>query len=364
LERLKATFGLGHPLVARALSHIASARQSLSDIEQAKTLYEQALAIQRSVLGNRHPDCAETLNNLASLLAATGCTQESLVLLNEALEIDRLTLGPNHPLIAIGLHNLGVLFQRAEQFIDAEESLLEAKRILVTAGQGEQAESAAILSTLASLYSTLGRYDEALECCQDAHAIQLVIFGKDHTSSLATVVQWSRLLNLSGHPDAARLKLEDCIERQVTSLGEWHRDIAISSNVLGMVHLALGNNALAIPCFLRTLRIHRRRLGRRHRDYATTLNNLGEVCRRLGRLSRAELLFLRESEIVRSCLGEHHIEYAISLNNLGLLYAATDRRMDGQRAFERALEIAHAVFGSEHPTTQRILANFHDVTAC
>ena len=65
-------------------------------LEEAETLFRQALKISREILGEGHPDYAIRLNNLAGLLVATGRHNEAETLYREALEVFRASLGDDH----------------------------------------------------------------------------------------------------------------------------------------------------------------------------------------------------------------------------------------------------------------------------
>ena len=55
---------------------------------EARSLFEEALAIDEKVLGPEHPETATKLLNLAALLQATGNCAEARPLLQRALAID------------------------------------------------------------------------------------------------------------------------------------------------------------------------------------------------------------------------------------------------------------------------------------
>ena len=100
--------------------------------DKAKPMLEQALRIRRKQSGNEHRDVAECLNNLAqlasdqvfcmhqnkktfiyvSIVASQGDEEEARSSFEEAIAIWRKCLGNEHPQVAVGLNNLAVLLKR------------------------------------------------------------------------------------------------------------------------------------------------------------------------------------------------------------------------------------------------------------
>jgi hypothetical protein len=60
-------------------------------------LYESALEIRRSELGDCHPETAMSLNNLAVLYYRTNRLPEAATMLSDVVNIFEELLGPNHP---------------------------------------------------------------------------------------------------------------------------------------------------------------------------------------------------------------------------------------------------------------------------
>jgi CHAT domain-containing protein len=75
----------------------------------AEPLYQQALEIRRTALGETHPDVATCLNNLAVLYCMMGNYGTAEPLCRQALEFYRMALGETHPVVAQSLNNLAVL---------------------------------------------------------------------------------------------------------------------------------------------------------------------------------------------------------------------------------------------------------------
>jgi tetratricopeptide (TPR) repeat protein len=107
--------GPNHPHTATSLNNLAGLYQSQSDYEQAKPLFERALAITEQVLGPNHPDTALSLNNLAGLYQSQSDYEQAKPLYERALAIREQVLGPNHPHTKVVRQNYTRFLEKMKQ---------------------------------------------------------------------------------------------------------------------------------------------------------------------------------------------------------------------------------------------------------
>ncbi|NEQ29164.1 MAG: tetratricopeptide repeat protein, partial [Microcoleus sp. SIO2G3] len=81
---------------------------------EAESLYVQALALRRQLLGEEHPNLASSLNNLAGLYRSQGRYSEAEPLLVQALTIFEARLGVNHPNTVVVRQNLEIVRQQMQ----------------------------------------------------------------------------------------------------------------------------------------------------------------------------------------------------------------------------------------------------------
>ncbi len=91
-----------------------------ADYDEATKRLQDALAIQRKVLGNTHADVANTLSALADVMSATGEYDKGQPLIEEALGIRRKLYGEVHADVAKSLGDLGVNFGERGDYKQAE----------------------------------------------------------------------------------------------------------------------------------------------------------------------------------------------------------------------------------------------------
>jgi serine/threonine-protein kinase len=99
--------GMSHPEVARSLAHLASVALLRSPAE-ALPLATEALLQRQQWLGQENAETAESLAILAAIQAAMGRVEEAESLYRQAIEIYAASLGPTHQLTARPVAELGL----------------------------------------------------------------------------------------------------------------------------------------------------------------------------------------------------------------------------------------------------------------
>ena len=77
--------------VATTLGNLANVLRQMGDYDQAKALYERALAVQQNHYGQDHVEVARTLGNLAGVLHQMGDYDQAKALYERALAVQQIT---------------------------------------------------------------------------------------------------------------------------------------------------------------------------------------------------------------------------------------------------------------------------------
>jgi len=192
-ERQRELLGDRHPDVALAANNLAAALFHLGRYEEAEPLYRQALEVQTAVLGRRHLRTAATMLNLADLeakgfqdyRAARDLYQEGLAmrrslvgagsreLLNPLLNLGRLELGQGNPALAVRW------FQEAEQILSADLDGPDP--------QMEPWRCAEARSLLGEALSRQGDVTRGTKLAQGALSVLLEELGEDDPKTQAAI---------------------------------------------------------------------------------------------------------------------------------------------------------------------------------
>jgi tetratricopeptide (TPR) repeat protein len=169
--------------LASSLNNLAGLYRSQGKWAEAEPLYDEALAICRTLFGERPNNAlATSLNNLAGLYRSQGKWAEAEPLYDQALAICRTLFGerPNNDL-ASSLNNLAGLYESQGKWAEAEPLYDEALAICRTLfGERPNNDLASSLNNLAGLYESQGKWAEAEPLYDEALAMLEHILAPNH----------------------------------------------------------------------------------------------------------------------------------------------------------------------------------------
>jgi eukaryotic-like serine/threonine-protein kinase len=165
------------------------------------------------------------------------------------------------------------------------------------------------------------------------------------TAFLMSLFEASDPLLALGDTITARELLRRGVER-ARELGAQPLVEARLLDVLGRVHLSLGDHAQARPLLDEALQLRRMHLGDEHADVAATFFSLGLLTRRSGDHAAARDFFRQGLDIQRRVLGDHP-DVAETLIELGR--TSSDDTGVTEMLYREALEIRRRTLGPRHP---------------
>jgi tetratricopeptide (TPR) repeat protein len=237
-----------------------------ADHQQARALFERALAIREAHLGQDHPDTAYSLNNLAGIWHDRGDLDTARALYERALASCEASVGPDHPAPARVLTNLGIVL-RDQGDLDGARALQERALAIFEASVGpDHPAPARVLANLAELRHDHGDLDTARALYERALAIFEASVGPDRPEIAGCLQELATVLHDQGDLDGARLLHERVLAIRETHLGPDHPLTAESLHHLGTVLYAQGDLDGARSLHERALAINKTRLGPDHPD--------------------------------------------------------------------------------------------------
>jgi len=194
-----------------------------------------------------------------------------------------------------------------------------------------------------------GQYAEAIPLIQQAQRLREAVLPGAHPAVADCINLLGELHVLIGDLAQAEPLLMRALQLREASLGEHHPDVARTLNSLSALAYYQGRHAQAVSLSERALRIQEATLGPNHADVAETLNNLAATYHSQGLYSQAIPLFERALAIWEPTLGANHPLVANALNNLAMIYFSQGRFSRAEPLFERAFKIREALLGEHHP---------------
>ena len=340
------------PLVeADFLDALGRVLGSVGQYERSTELHERAVALRRTVLGERHPDVAPSLVALGTSYRRRSLHAEAEAKYLEALAIQRAVLDPADPRLAETLTELAFLMPYRGRNAEAESLYREALGIY-TRRLGP--DDRLTLAARQRLVARIRARDIALA---EAELRTLIAdsrraLGADDPFSAGLLFHLGDYIarQRPGDPEAERSYREGLalVERRQ---GARHLDLIHGLHSLADVRAAQGDLVEAEALMRRALSINEAVLGPGHAAAAGSLNMLAGLLEDAGRFAEAEQLRLDALDRQRKALGPDHAAVASSVAGLAWLQ---HRRGDDARAEElwrEAIDGLRRSLGAEHHLT-------------
>jgi len=382
----------GQPIVqADVLDALGKVLGSVGQYARATELHLRALALRRSVLGERHPDVAPSLRALGLSLLRRSLYAEAEVPYREALAIQRAALGPDDPRVGETLVDLAFLLPYRSRVAEAESLYREALRIYtrsygpddrrtITVRQRLIARIRArdlalaeteLRSLLVDCRRALGEDDPFCSVLlfhlgdyvfaqrrEDPEAEQLYregiarierAEGERHIDLIHGLHSLAALRSARGDfPDAER-QVRRAIAINEALYGPAHAATAGSLGLLALMYEDAGRLAEAEAVRLDVLERQRRALGPDHAAIGATIAEIAKLADRQGDHARAEVLWRDAIARLRRSFGDEHasvlraeLQLAATLRALGRTREAAELCAAGVAAVNRVLPVEHA----------------------
>jgi tetratricopeptide (TPR) repeat protein len=165
----KSMLGPDHPSTLSSMANLANAYLDTDRLDRALPLLEGALALMKSKLGPDHPETLRSMNNLAGGYEAAGKLDRALPLYEETLALRKSKLGPDHPDTLTSMNNVAGAYwrgKRLDRSIPLFEECLKLRR--VKSGE-DHPDTMWVKANLGVNYKDAGRLAEAVPLLEEAN---------------------------------------------------------------------------------------------------------------------------------------------------------------------------------------------------
>jgi tetratricopeptide (TPR) repeat protein len=356
--RITGKFGQQPEMEAAIRDTIGQTYMDLGLYPSARTQLEQALELQRRVLGAQNPRTLKTIRRLGRTVHLQGKYAEAEALLRQSMEVQRRVLGSEHADTLGSMNNLAEVYREQGKYAQAEalhSQTMEIERRVLGA---EHPSTLGSMNNLAAVYSDEGKYAQAETLNSQILEIYRRVLGPEHPDTLASMNNLANVYRQQGKYAQAEALYSQTLEIQRRVLGPEHPGTLISTNNLGIVYRLQGKYMQAEALYSQTLEIQRRVLGPEHPKTLFSMNNLANVYHDQGNYLQAEALDSKALEIKRRVLGAEHPNTLTSMNNLAEVYREQGKYAQAEALYNQTLEIERRVLGPEHPFTLGTLSDF------
>lgn len=272
---------------AQLMDLMGKVYQSLGLYTRARPLLEQAVDIERRILGPSNPETLRSMNDLASLLDQDGHYAEAEKLSRETLDLRRQVLGREHPETLASMTQLAWALGQEGRYAEAEKLERETLEIQRRVLGPEHPNTLRTISTLAAILTNEGRYAESEGLQREELDIQRRLLGPEHPNTLMTMNNLVWNLREEGRYAEAEKFARDTLDIERRVLGPEHPDTLRTYGNLAITVSGEGHYAEAEKIDREILEINRRVLGPEHPDTARTVYNLACLAALQGRKNEA-----------------------------------------------------------------------------
>lgn len=232
------------------------------------------------------------------------------------------------------------------------ESILARYRASIDQQFADQpALRARLLLQLADTMRKLGLHKDAEPVVRESLTLRQAVLGPDHYDTLATANALATLLSTMGRYDEALTLLNDARDRLVRAVGDADPLTLRVRSTLGGVYRRTNDLIAAEREWSQTLALRRKVLGDDDPETTITLSNLGILYADQARFAEAEAAFREVLERRKRTMGEDSPEYRSVLANLGVLLQDQSKFAEARPLIEQALAADRRRLGDRHTST-------------
>jgi non-specific serine/threonine protein kinase/serine/threonine-protein kinase len=298
-QEIGATLGNDPELQAEMKYTMGDTYLGLGLYARARALLEDAVAIQRRVLGPKSPETLRSMSLLARAMAFGGQSGEAEKLARETLDAQRRVVGPEHPDTVYSLGTLALAVKGEGRLAQAErlyQGTLDLSRKVLGP---EHAETVGVMGNLANTLVFEGHYPEAEKLYREILEISRRVRGPDHPDTVHAMGGLAGVLANEGQYAEAEALTREVIAVERRVFGPEHPETLLMMSNLAQDLTREGRYADGVQLFAETLAIDRRVLGPAHPQTLQNLQWQAGALSREGQYGEAQALFQEAIQTAR-----------------------------------------------------------------
>ncbi len=254
------------------------------------------------------------------------------------------------------LDSLGMVYSRLGLRKEAEDLLLEARKLGDDAFAKDDPRALDIAAELAVLWADNGRNEAAAELMGEVHAAHVAREGANSRAALRAEGNLGSILSKSYELDGAEQHLRHAVEG-LKALGEWR---APGLYTLSEVLRAQGKQAESLVCLHEALDLNMTFLGPDNPDTLGTLEGLARHEALAGHVDEARRLFRQVADSKNCVLGPKH-PAAIWAQATAVYFESMAGSGNSLQELRDLYALSMAELGPLDPTTSRVTKYFSDL---
>jgi serine/threonine protein kinase/tetratricopeptide (TPR) repeat protein len=341
LDRHRHLYGEEHEKTARALFALAPLAAA-ENLEAGEKLLTQALEIRRRVLPSNHQDIAVNLGALAEHYRRRGELERARELYRQALAVFRDPAERYHPRAVNLMNDYGSLLSIMKQYAEAETLQREAIAIGRQVLGADTLAVANLTNNLAVTLSFLGRFADAERAFREAFDQHVSLLGDNHWRVRNNARNIGRILTLQKQYDEALSWMDRAVAIGLNPATAEDPGIEGMRSQRAWILFRLGRRAEALQAVTAAVSALER-MTQPNDGYALAFSRVlrARILVGMGRPDQAEAP-LRAALVWFERWGRDHPSYADAECELGRAKMLQGAIAEGKAAFERCLPIYRA----------------------
>jgi serine/threonine protein kinase/Tfp pilus assembly protein PilF len=238
--------------------------------------------------------------------------------------------------------------------VTARELLDSSTKHLQEALQDQPATKAALLTTVGSVYDSLGQYQDAVPVLTESLSLQA---GAGDKNRVETLLELGRALRGRGDLNGAEAPIQQALKLAQSEFGAQSTESGRALWTLGRLRHSQDRFEEARGLYLRSLEILET-AGVASTDVSQVLDDLGRVYAREQQWDLAKQTYERALAIDQRALGDDHPQVASHLHNLALVVENMGDLKRAEALFRDAIARDEHIYGAEHPETAVAVGNY------
>ncbi len=333
LDRCSEILGETHVAARRASIAYADELSAAGRTDAAEERLRADVAALEESAGPDHDVTLEALEALARLLVTGDRLDEAVALDRERIARVERRRGPTHGETLIARGHLAILLDRQGRDAEAEQHHRSLYRDAARLFGRESAQAFRAEEALAQNLVRQRKLDEAEE---------LLVGGIERARRLGVLPQrlnsLAVLFSSQGRVEEAEEHARRAYESTRVAQGEEAAATWIAYENWASVLSRLGRTEESIAIFRESLAYWRDRLGDEHQDLIAPLNHLGNTLAREQRWAEAEPLYRQAATLSRRHLHEDHLLRVTSISSLGICLASLGRDREAEPLLAEGVE--------------------------
>jgi eukaryotic-like serine/threonine-protein kinase len=236
------------PVVQAAVVHaVAETYRSLDHYDRAIPLFQKALALRRSALGDTAAMTLSSLNKLGESQALSGDLRSAIQTQKEVVALAEKSFGKEDDRYSAWLENLGNMYADSGDLARAEEALREGLAIDRRVLGNNNEEMPFTINNFATILVDQGKCAEAIPLHEESIAMRRHFFG-DSSGDVATALgNYAKALDCAGRTAEAETAARSALALSTNVFGPSHHRTATAKVRLAEVFMHTARPSLAVP---------------------------------------------------------------------------------------------------------------------